>query len=551
MTVKSWPALGALKDDDFLRVLVWLGPFFLNHAAPSQRSLYAYTAVIPDSRGKTPRRLGGGRLPATLGSAAVTRSEFGVGDLAALHTGMLFRRQRLVRLKRPILQELTFTADFDRQEINAISQIQGLDEKNSWLGGAWDRLGASPCVVLSGDWGRVVIPVPEVLRWCYGSSSRVLQAVLSNEIGTVIEAVMGSGRMHDGVYQMNVPADFLDSDAPLLAWLALDPAARQVAERMDLQIMAVHHGGQSHPKTRFPYGGLRQLSVQGRRIGDDLFLASLIQHVAFTPPFRGVALSTTTSTQTGQQAEAEPQRRSHQKHIRHPENHVLLSNTEPRRRGSAARLPGLVSQFSNIVPVIRTPELGEGETVTTLFTVMQPARVLTTGLGEDADSVAGRAVIAHPQPGQESPILDSLFLNLRQALAFLPPTLRIQEIAVNNPLGSEGRFNNWLKRDGERVGCLVIQIETQTTKGFLYLLEKELVRETYGPLILATRRPTGARATEAELSSLMDTRRKGRTWPREVPGWTLTHIKHGYGSPGGMAAGILKAMQLPLPPLRP
>jgi hypothetical protein len=68
-------------------------------------------------------------------------------------------------------------------------------------------------------------------------------------------------------------------------------------------------------------------------------------------------------------------------------------------------------------------------------------------------------------------------LNLRQALAFLPPPLRIQEIPVNNPLGGKGRFNNWLRPDGERVGCLVAQIETE--KGYFYLLEKELVRETY------------------------------------------------------------------------
>jgi hypothetical protein len=226
-----------------------------------------------------------------------------VGDLAALHTGLLFRHQKVVRLKRPILEELAFTADFDQQDIRAISQIQGLDEKNSWLGGVWEKLKACPCIVLSGDGERVVIPVPEVLRWCYGSSSRVLQAVLSSEIGTVIKEVMGSGRLHDGVYQMTLPPDFLESDAPMLAWLALDAAARQVAERVDLQLMAVHQGETSNPRTRFPYGGQRQISVQGRRIGEGLFLASLIQHVEFTPPFRAVALSRTTATQSGGQTD--------------------------------------------------------------------------------------------------------------------------------------------------------------------------------------------------------------------------------------------------------
>lgn len=548
----KWPALAALGKDDRPHILVWLGPFFISPTTSNQRSIYGWVAPLPQHPGKSSRRIKPGKFPDSLGMVRIQQVEFGVGDLAMLHVGQIFRQQKPVRLRRSRLHQLTFTADFDQQAVIPIDQLHGLNAENTWLSGTWERLKDTPCIVLPSENATIVIPIPEMLRWCYGTSSRMLHAVLSQEIGPLIQQVQDSGTLHQGIYAMTMPEDFPETDAPLFAWLALDAKAREAAERVDLQVLARHRDNSSNPRATFPYTGQKQLSLQGRWVTKNLFLASLIQHVDFTPPFQAVALPrpqepappTSTSPSPGSQL---IERRKRQRQIKNPERYTLRSDIEPGPGRATARLPALPAQFSAHIPIIHLTETGGTQKAVVEYLSLHPPRTLTTNLGKDPDSQAGRAVLASPTK-HESPVVNDTFLQLRLALDLLGQHLKVREIPVNNPLGSEGRFQRWFNPvTKERIGCLIAEIETPSTQ-FYYLLEKELVWETYGPLILATR---GSSATEAELNSLMEARQRSRTWPKTVPGWTLIHIRHSYGSPEGLAVGLRKAMQLPGTPSRP
>lgn len=533
------PQLGVLPEDGLLWMLVWLGPFFFEPGA-SQRGVLGFLAAVPGSAGKTPARVNRGRFPHHLDLSRVLRVEFSTGDLAALHPGMMFRNRKLVRNRRSLLSFESFTADFAQQSAFRLHERPDLTRENTLTGGAWPLLEPSGCVSLPTNGVELIIPATEVLRWCYGSSSRVLQAALSQELGELLRAVEQDGILSDGTYTMTLPQGFPAEDAPLLAWLTLDPAARKAALQVDLQIVVgktrTEQGEFFFPKVRFPYTGQRQIACQGRYIGEQAFLVSRIIDLEFEPPFGQVYLrQASPGLPAGEGGEPSEGTRSQRRRVKNADSVTLHSGIEPEDNRSSTRLPGLSSQFTGLVPVLAEGIEGEeGPLLTPHF--LAPPRHVSTGLGQDRGSGVSRAVLL--ASGTETPVNNEDFRALRAILPHLG--LDHQELPINNPGGTEGRFRHLRKGNGQRVGCLVIQLSAQGQ--FFYLLEKERVTEQYGPLLLATR---GKAATDAQLSALMDTWTTRRRWPKAVPGWHLTHIPHNYSSAENFAAGVRKRLALP------
>lgn len=531
-------------------MLTWLGPLYRDQNAPSQYAMLCHLTTLYPSKRRSPRQVNHGAFPRPdqLSPHRVRTVALSSGDLAALCVGMIFRNGKLVTPRKTLTPAEHFRADFGAQKSLRLTELPVLDQKTALMAGDWATMAASGCVSLPDDQGRTLLtPVLEVIRWSYGASSRLLQAVLSGEIGAVIEQVKASGTLEGRDYFMTVPGEFPETDAPLLARLVLDEQAGQQARQVHLQVIAGKNRQAYHfPRAIFPYARppegqpFRAFATQGRWLDPQHYLVHRVLHVGDTPPFGAVYLSPqiefdapppdTDSTQTRHTRT----RRGNASKAR------LHSNQEPHAPRTATRLPALPAMLSDFTAVLRLPPSREQSGARLLPRTPVAGKAFSTGLGSDRSSPLRRAVLAHDQREEETPIFADYFVQLRAAVGQFPPAeFTVKELLVNNPSGQEARFEHWRRDSGQRIGCLVIEV--QKDAAFLYLLDKELVHEPYGPLILAHK--TGfVQASAAEVNALMNTRVHQRTWPKAFNGWNLTHIRHQYANAETYARGLRKHM---------
>ena len=552
-----WPRFQSLPDDGALWHLTWLGPFFSEANMPSQRSVLAAVSRLRGSVKRSPSKvIQGGVLSAEQFSTQRLVS-FAVGDLPALTLGTLYRHGRPVSRAKSLLTETTFTLNFDKQQVFRLNEVPAgqaapvFSPEALLLTGAWPPLASSACTALTVDddpYG-VVFPLPETLRWCYGSSSRMLQAVLSGDLAPAVDRVRHDARLHDGQYDIQLPAGFMEQDAPTLAWLASDPGAAERALFVDRSVMV--NAGQasafpalSAPSAWLPYQGQHTVQVLGRRItapgAPPRFLVHRILNTSFLLPFRvSVARGQADSAQPGPEGGGTRNRKTPPADPRKSE---LTSNREPRRGGNPARLPALTSQFSG-QPLAHHPVPALPSPARTLLNTRTPTGEFSTGTGQDASSRARRATLVHRGPRETPNRRSDEWDTLRRVMALLTAGgVQVSELAVNNPGGQESHFPDWTLSSGEAVACLIAQLKHQDA--FAYLFEKERTGSEYGPLLIAWFSGQ-LEASEDELDTLLSLRAGSRTWPREYGDWTLIHLPHAFGSDESYAAGIRSRLNWP------
>ncbi|MDV6374170.1 hypothetical protein [Deinococcus arenicola] len=548
--MRGWPQFNSLPKDDLLWMITWLGPLYRDQNAPSQYAVLCHLTTLYPSKRRSPRQVNYGAFPRPdqFSSHRVRSIALSSGDLAALCVGMIFRNGKLVTPRKTLTPAEHFRADFGAQKSLKLSELPLLDQKTALMAGDWATMAASGCVALPDDQGRMLlIPVLEVIRWSYGASSRLLQAVLSGEIGAVIEQVQASGTLEGRDYFMTVPGEFPETDAPLLARLALDEQAGKQARQVHLQIIAGKDRQAYHfPRAIFPYARppegqpFRAFAAQGRWLDPQHYLVHRVLYVSDSPPFGAVYLPPQVELDGPPQDTDAAQTRHARARRGNVRKAQLYSNQEPRAARTATRLPALPAMLSDFTAVLRLPPSKEQSGARLLPRTPVAGTSFSTGLGSDRASALKRAVLAHDRREDETPILTDYFVQLRAAVGRLSLTgFTVSELLVNNPGGQEGRFEHWRRENGQRIGCLVIEVQNGAT--FFYLLDKELVHEPYGPLILAHR--TGfPHASAAEVNVLMNTRVHQRTWPKSAMGWTLTHIRHQYANAETYARGLQKHM---------
>lgn len=533
----GWPQFASLRDDELLWMLVWLGPF---NPQPenSQPGLFGFIAPISHSARKPPSKINRGRFPTHFELHRVLRVEFSLGDLAALHPSMMFRHRKLVRNHRPLTTTATFLTDFDSQRPLRLGGSSDLNRDNTLTGGAWPFLTHSGYVELEAQGSRLFVPALEIMRWCYGTSSRMLQAIISNEIEDILQTLDQTSVFNSQSYTMTLPSGFPVEDAPQLAWLALDPVARHTVLQTEQAFAVGQHtapdGLYVYPKVAFPYQGLRQMTCQGRPL-DTGFLVTRILEVEIELPFNEVVLRKQSTTQNTAIQPVSTTTRTIRRKVKNASRLTLYSNAEPRDNRSATRLPALPSQFTDRVAIALQQTDTDGQISVTPFFI-PPPRKLTTGTGKDPNSTTSRGILQGEK--SETPIENDDFRGFRQMLRHL--NLPYTERFVNNSGGSESRFSSLYKPGGERVGCLIVEIKHDGQ--FWYLLEKERVTEACSPLLLARRT---SQADDLTLSALMDTWSRKRRWPGEAPDWSLQRIAHNFATPQTYAKGIRRRLQLP------
>ena len=483
---------------------------------------------------------------------------FAVGDLPMLTPHTYFRDGQPLTTGSGLLTRRTFTLDFARQRLARLNQVPDgevapvLSRDACLLGAAWGPMARSACIGLpqSDDPFAVCFPITEVLRWCYGSSSRMLQAVLSRDLPQVIRSVQKTMRREGEILDLELPEGFVEQDAPTLAWLASDPDALKDALRVDLSVLVNAHqderkGPLSHPAAVFPSRYILNVTVLGRWIPHHprpRFLVCRILATGQTLPFQVRLTRPDTEQPTPSPLDPTPPSRARRRGRVDVRKATLASKTEPRRQGSPSLLPALSSQFS-VLPVLH--RLGPPEEAVSGTTYTLPAAVgqFSTGLGEGRNGRASKAVLTllkPPRAQPEGPVQNDAFTQLREVLeGFRQAGLSVLELPLNNIGGQEARFRGWFHADGTRVACLLARVASQGQAW--YLVEQERAEDEYGPLLLA-RRPDGRPASGAELNDLLDHAQGPNTWPKTHELWTLIHVRHAFKSTDKFSRGLLERM---------
>ncbi|MBB5294677.1 hypothetical protein E5F05_06915 [Deinococcus metallilatus] len=566
-----WPRFEQLPRDDRLWMLVWSGPFFIDPAIPSQRSLLAVVVPLRGSENRSFAEFHGRSFP----PAEAFQVEharlipFGVGDLPALTVGMIFRQGRLLRTHWPYLRASTCDVSFRAQAVTSLQEAVDADmlpRSGLLLGDTWERVKDSRCIGLPfllpftlkpvRNPHAILVPVAEILRWCYGSSSRMLQTVLSSELGHVLEEVRRESRWVPPLYHLHLPEGFPEADAPTLTWLALDQQAAHAAEQVDLRLIAAagrdHAGprsGEAHPVIPFPFQGesftMKFIGHTFRNArGVPHTLVHRILHLDVALPFRHVTLprhskrSVTTVTATlplfstsggdpagvGQQVWG-------------------LGRGEP-RRGSGVALavaPGTLFSHRDLIRYRQ----GEGTMLEAQVrgnSPRSPGTEFSTAPGTDADARPRRAVLyaRRPRAVSEPPVVSVDFERMREALRRLAARgIASTELTLNNPSGREARFEHLIREDGQRVGCLIAELHVRDTA--LYVFEKERLPGEHAATLVG-RRADGRLAAEEELDALLLFRARHRTWPMRQPDWKLRRLNHQFVSPETLADGLLRVI---------
>ncbi|WP_407539331.1 hypothetical protein Q0M94_14340 [Deinococcus radiomollis] len=559
----SWPQFQNMPQDGQLWMLTWLGPYSLNITTSSQRVVLAALSCVKNSKDRTPNQIFGRSPPRPDQLGQQRLVEFPVGELPMLTIGTFFRNGRALNVGIGTLKQRTFTVDFSKQRLFRLDKIPGgepghvLSKEDCLLSGAWAPMAHSACVGLAqkGDSFAVGVPVAEVLRWCYGSSSRMLQTVLSMDLPKVIKQVKRTMVRTASVLDIQLPEGFVEQDAVTLGWLASTPEAFDEACRVNRSVLAYASQpgggrGPSHPNVSFPYRETLELRVLGREIAHEetpRFLVHRILGTSLNIPFTVRLPVSTFNHVPPEPGSPLPAPRGKRKGRARAKTALLGTKTEPRRQGSAALLPALESQFSNMDISHREIPAGDATPVQS-YALPAPTGLLSTGLGEDRSSTANKVILTllkSPKPVPDEPVQNDAFTRLRMVFDQLRNAgVTIREVPLNNQGGQEARFTHWTYSDGTRVACLVAAAERQHQ--FWYVFEQQRQVDEYGPLLLA-QRPSGRSASISDLDDLLLQAEGPNTWPRKHGDWTLLHVRHGFRSVEAFTKGLQQRMGWTLP----
>jgi len=141
----------------------------------------------------------------------------------------------------------------------------------------------------------------------------------------------------------------------------------------------------------------------------------------------------------------------------------------------------------------------------------------------------------------ESPIVSEDFERLRQALVLLAARgITFTELTLNNPAGSEARFEHLMLKDGQRVGCLIAELYVRNT--VLYVFEKQRLPGEHASTLIG-RRTDGGLAAEDEVNALLYHRAQRRAWPMKQENWLLRRLNHQFRTTETLADGLMRVMR--------
>lgn len=220
------------KDDKFWRV-VHFGGISLNPDVKSEPCIEVLLASLP-SGADDPLSSGAMR------NFSTKQARIGVGQLPYVSIGSVWHRGRPQPTKSADAHHICLQLDTRRIQFVSLSELSAVIPKEQYaFGGNWPFAATTQLVAIEvdGDPYAILIPVVELIRFYYATSTRLSQALFWGDYSKSINAKK-CGQIVDGPYRVHLRKWIRDSDAWTLARF-------HASKEMQEEVKRLYHGLQS------------------------------------------------------------------------------------------------------------------------------------------------------------------------------------------------------------------------------------------------------------------------------------------------------------------
>lgn len=219
-------------DDRHWR-LAWFAGVTLNPRVPSEPVIEVLLQSLPGD-------LGSGNLTSAAGPLA-RQVRIGVGQLPYISIGSVWHRGRRVSAEIDTAQHVVIEVDTARVRYVSVAELGSVIPKSHYaFGRNWPYAARTQVAALEvdGDPYAVLVPVVELIRFYYASSTRLAQALFWGEYANSINPEK-CGQLIAGPYRVHLRKWISDSDAWTLARF-------HASHEMQNQVRGLYKGIQKH-----------------------------------------------------------------------------------------------------------------------------------------------------------------------------------------------------------------------------------------------------------------------------------------------------------------
>ena len=355
-------AIDGFPDDDLLWRIEWLGGVGYNTSVPSEPQIDVSLAQLPKGE-RNP-------LSVRARSSQVEKRtvKIGVGLLPYIWIGSVWQKRRPVMTNLAAYRSRVSidTTSFRMVALGMATSLDNAIPRNSYLFGAsWPHVCRTllAAVEQNGDPYAVMVPTAEIIRFYYGPSTRLAQALFWGEYHNMFNADR-SGVFAGGVVRVHLRRWLEDEDAWTLARYICSPLMQgEVSELYrNLQVYQINSANlipQPDQVLRcgFPFAGPTTLQGVFLRLpgpmpeGPPRWLVLRIERCSAPFPFDQVIVDRDNSSARGSNVEdenlipawAKPEKSESEVEEQTPE--VFCSNEEPRRGLEPFRIDLIEDRF--------------------------------------------------------------------------------------------------------------------------------------------------------------------------------------------------------------
>jgi hypothetical protein len=355
-------AIDGFPDDDRLWRIEWIGGVGYNTSVPSEPQIDVSLAQLPKGE-KNP-------LSARARSSQVEKRmvKIGVGLLPYIWIGSVWQKRRPVMTNLAAYRSRVSidTTSFRMVSLDMAANRDNVIPRSSYLFGAsWPHVCRTllAAVEQNGDPYAVMVPTAEIIRFYYGPSTRLAQALFWGEYHNMFNADR-SGIFEGGVVRVHLRRWLEDEDAWTLARYICSPLMQgEVSELYrNLQVYQINSASlipqpDQVLRCSFPFAGPTTLQGVFLRLpgampeGPPRWLVLRIERCSAPFPFDQVIVDRDNSSARGSNVEdenlipawAKPEKPESEVEEQTPE--VFCSNEEPRRGLEPLRIDLIEDRF--------------------------------------------------------------------------------------------------------------------------------------------------------------------------------------------------------------
>lgn len=217
--------------------VVWFGGVAGNPEVASEPLIEVLLAAVPEETSNAFHKIAGLET-------AFNLARIGVGQLPYVSIGSLWRNRQPVSIPAPAPHQISMMIDTSATTFVSLGELTRvrhvIPQKSYAFGKGYPYAAETKLVAIeqNGDPWAILIPVIELIRFYYVSSTRLAQAFFWGEYGSSINPEK-CGLIADDLYRVHLRRRIRDTDAWTLARF-------HASEFMQRQVLKCYHGIQKH-----------------------------------------------------------------------------------------------------------------------------------------------------------------------------------------------------------------------------------------------------------------------------------------------------------------